>query len=88
MDFPGKEAVVFCSVEVIELCDEVFLSISYQRWGKVRLGSVHDKMFPSMCYPKWGRVRLSISYPRWGKVRLGSVLGEESCPEGQLLYQY
>ena len=40
MDFPGKEAVVFCSVEVIELCDEVFLSIVYPRWGKVRLGSV------------------------------------------------
>ena len=58
---------------MIELCDEVFLSISYQGWGKVMLGSVHDEIFPSMSYQKWGRVGLSISYPRWGKVRLGSV---------------
>ena len=24
---------------MIELCDEVFLSIVYPRWGKIRLGS-------------------------------------------------
>ena len=41
VDLLGNEAVGFPfldSVQVTKLCDEVFLSIVYSRWGKVRLG--------------------------------------------------
>ena len=67
---------------------EIFLSMGYPKWGKVKLGSVQLIELCDEVFPRWGKVELvdlsgegvvhddlfldrSITYLVYGKVMLG-----------------